>query len=95
MGQVAVRTADNKFRSPAIARYITERNAMLMKRDPDALSAFMRSHGLRVPSCREAAEVTLHKTITGVVSLPLEIRKASKAWLTERGYHSLDDGDLG
>jgi hypothetical protein len=67
---------------------------MLMKRDPDALSEFMRSHGLRVPSSREAAEVTLHKTITGVMSLPLELRKASKAWLTERGYHSLDDGEL-
>ena len=65
-----------------------------MQRDPDVLMAFMRERGLQVPSSRDSAEVTLHKTITGVVSLPRKLRRASKRWLTERGFHSLDDGDL-
>ena len=67
---------------------------MLMRRDPDALMVFMRERGLHAPSSRDSAEVTLHKTITGVVSLPRKLRRASKRWLTERGFHSLDDGDL-
>jgi hypothetical protein len=77
-----------------IERYNRKRNAMLMQRDPDALIVFMRKHRLPVPSSRAAAELTMHKSITSVVSLPLEVRKASKQWLTERGYHSLDDGEL-
>lgn len=78
-----------------IKLYNRERNAMLMQRDPDALMAFMRERGLQgVPPSRASAEVTLHKTITGVVSLPRKLRRASKRWLTERGFHSLDDGDL-
>jgi hypothetical protein len=78
-----------------IERYNRARNAMLRKRDPDALIAFMKEHGLSTPSSRAAAEAALHKTITGVVSLPRALRLASKAWLTARGLHSLDDGDLG
>jgi hypothetical protein len=77
-----------------IKLYNRERDAMLMQRDPDVLMAFLRERGLPVPWSRDSAEVTLHKTITGVVSLPRKMRRASKRWLTERGYHSLDDGDL-
>lgn len=40
------------------------------------------------------ARVTLHKTITGVVTLPLEVRRRSKAWLDARSFTSFDDGDL-
>jgi hypothetical protein len=78
----------------SLEHYIRERDAMLLKRDPDALIAFLAAHRLPVPSSRASAEVTLHKSITAVQSLPLQIRKASKAWLAERGLHSLDDGEL-
>jgi hypothetical protein len=78
----------------AIKRYNAERNAMLLKGSVVALQQFMMKHGLQLPSSDAAAEVTLHKTITGVRSLPLDYRKKSKAWLTERGLHSLDDGEL-
>lgn len=79
----------------AIKKYNELRNAMLLKGDIVEMQAFMLEHGVRLPSCDEAAWVTLHKTITAVQSLPLDYRKKSKAWLTERGYHSLDDGELG
>lgn len=78
-----------------IKRYNAERNAMLLRGSVVELQGFMMKHGIRLPSSDAAAEVTLHKTITAVPSLPLDYRKKSKAWLTERGYHSLDDGELG
>jgi hypothetical protein len=31
---------------------------------------------------------------TAVETLPFEVRNASRKWLRERGYRSLDDGDL-
>lgn len=74
--------------------YLIARNDILAKGDPDALMQFMLDWKLPVPSNRYAAEVTLHKARTGAVSLPRELRVASKRWLTERGYGSLDDGDL-
>ncbi|HEX3412848.1 MAG TPA: hypothetical protein VHT00_14105 [Stellaceae bacterium] len=77
-----------------VKRYIEDRNEMLLQRDPDALIAFMKRHKLPRPRSRAAAELTLHKTITSAVSLPDDVRRASKQWLTERGYHSLDDGEL-
>jgi hypothetical protein len=78
----------------SIEQYTQLRDAMLLKRNPDALIAFLRRHRLPVPSSRASAEVALHKSITGVQSLPLQIRQASKQWLTARGYYSLDDGEL-
>lgn len=65
-----------------------------LRAGPDALLAFMREQGLREPTSRDLLLMTFHKTITGSTSLPIEVRRASKAWLTMRGCHSLDDGDL-
>ena len=77
-----------------LAEYFRERDAVLLKCDPDALIAFMHKHDLPTPSSRKAAEIMLHKTITAATLLPLKFRISSKQWLTERGYHSLDDGEL-
>jgi hypothetical protein len=77
-----------------IAAYCAERNAMLLKGDVDALIAFNEKHGNPPFSSRELAEVTLHKMCTAVETLPFEVRNASRKWLRERGYRSLDDGDL-
>lgn len=46
---------------------------------------------------RENEEVfwkSVHMAITAANDLPIEFRRTSKAWLTERGAKSLDDGDL-
>lgn len=42
----------------------------------------------------EVAEIAFHQARTAIPGLPLEIRQASKYWLTERGFNSLDNGDL-
>jgi hypothetical protein len=65
-----------------------------LRAGPDALLAFIREQGLRDPSCRDVLLMTFHKTVTASRTLPKEVRRASKAWLTMRGCHSLDDGDL-
>lgn len=82
-------------RRALIKAYNAERNAMLLKGSIIELQGFMMKHGQPLPRDDAQAWVVLHKTITSVPSLPLDYRKKSKAWLTERGFHSLDDGELG
>jgi hypothetical protein len=72
--------------SDDLAEYVAARDEMLMKLDPLALIDFQRANNLPVASSVEVAEVTLHKTISGVASLPAEMRAKSIAWLKERGY---------
>lgn len=79
----------------AIVAYLKERDEVLMSGNIDRLIAFQNKHNPSSPfRNREIAEVSLHKSRTAVQSLPMEYRLASKRWLSERGYHSLDDGDL-
>lgn len=82
-------------RDEDLTRYIAERNQVLLTGTPDDLLHFMKRHGIKEPSCREALELTFHKTITGITSLPMDLRKKSKAWLDAHGSRSLDDGELG
>lgn len=77
-----------------IQTYNAKRDAMLLKGDPQALIDFQIENGLQHASSIEVAEITLHKTRTGIVTLPREVRRASWVWLTERGYSTWDDGDL-
>jgi hypothetical protein len=66
----------------------------VLKQSPDALLAFMRARGMPEPSCREILEMTFHKSITASTTLPFDYRKKSKAWLQDRAFHPLDDGDV-
>jgi hypothetical protein len=75
-----------------IKQYCVERDKVLLTGSPEQLKAFMHRHGL--PCADRSLKVTMHKAITASRSLPLEYRRQSKVWLTTRGYHSLDDGDL-
>lgn len=77
-----------------LQQYLAERDHILLTGTPDDLRILMRKYDLHEPSSPEVLEITFHKTITGIESLPLEHRKRSKAWLSARGYHSLDDGNL-
>jgi hypothetical protein len=79
-------------KDPAIAAAIRERDAALLA-GIEALIALARKRGKPFPN-RDMAEVTLHKARTAATSLPLELRRASKQWLSARGYHSLDDGEV-
>jgi hypothetical protein len=78
-----------------ISRFITERNAVLLRGDVEECVAFLLKHnpGMVRPS-PAVAELMMHKAITGCVALPVAYRRASAHWLLRRGYRSFDDGDL-
>jgi hypothetical protein len=65
-----------------------------MQGSVDLLIAFHAEHGLLPYPSRAVAEIALHQSRTAVVALPMSVRSASKQWLIERGYRSLDDGDV-
>ena len=80
---------------PEIAAFVKERNEVLLSGDIDRCSAFLTKHNPGFsPSTRLVAEIMMHKARMAVLSLPIEARKESKKWLTDRGYFSFDDGDL-
>ena len=77
--------------------WLTERNALLRAAfNFETMKAYMAKYSPGFPLVSEqVAEITFHKSRTAMLALPREVRQASKAWLSERGYTSLDDGDLG
>jgi hypothetical protein len=76
-----------------VRAFVKRRNRALLS-GLGATIRFARKQGIEFPN-REVAELAFHKMRTAVRSLPLEIRRASHAWLKARGAKTLDDGDLG
>ncbi len=75
--------------------FIKRRNEALSSRDVDKVMAFHKEWSpSTAPKSREVCEIGMHIAITAVTTLPVEDRRASKQWLEQRGYSSLDDGDL-
>lgn len=76
-----------------IKAFTEERDAVLIEGNLDKLRAFHAKHNPNrsQPSDDRILEVSLHKARTACLSLPLPMRRASKVWLLERGYTSLDD----
>lgn len=73
-----------------IKKYTSERDAVLLTGDVSKLENFARKHGVSKPK-EVTWELIMHKMITACTSLPEGYRQKSKAWLKERGFHSLDD----
>lgn len=77
-----------------IAQFEKERNEALLSMDEDKIrTVLLKWSGRPIPQ-GEVFWGAIHKTITGIPSLPLDFRKKSKRWLEERNLTSLDDGDL-
>lgn len=80
-----------------IEEFTRERNAALLSLDKGKILAYARKWGVQLPFDPKEDELfwaSVHKAITGIASLPLEVRRNSKAWLTARGFSAWDDGDL-
>jgi len=77
-----------------IREFNERRNKLLLAHDLEGLKKFLKERKMPYPRDRATMLVTMHKSITAVVSLPKAFRQASKNWLTHRGLQSLDDGDL-
>ena len=80
--------------SDELKAFVKARDEMLLKGSIDDLRAFMQAYDMPFPEDDKSAELTLHKTITAAVDLPMEYRRKSKQWLLERGCMPLDDGDV-
>lgn len=75
--------------------FVKERNEALLSMDEAKIRGFFRKWNEFELSTNNAVFWTsIHKAITGVKGLPIDFRKASKAWLDKRGFKSFDDGDL-
>lgn len=78
-----------------IDKFLKERDEALISGDITKVMAFHNLYNPEKPMTDpKMAEIVLHKGRTACLSLPLEVRKKSKAWLTLNGFHSMDDGDL-
>lgn len=78
-----------------LQEFLAERDAMLRALDPERAIAYYKKYnpGKSVPE-GEILMISLHKARTACLSLTREERLESQHWLAERGYGSLDDGDL-
>lgn len=77
------------------AQFVAEGNAAMLSLDEQKIRAFVRKwNGKELPADPETFWGAIHKAITGRISLPIEFRRQSKAYLTARGLRSHDDGDL-
>jgi hypothetical protein len=76
--------------------FIEERDAVLLSLDVKRMVRFYKKYNGKeaVFSNEETALAAMHKARTAAKTLPLPERQKSKAWLTERGLTSMDDGDL-
>lgn len=78
-----------------IKEFCRERNEAFLSLDEQKIRSFHRKWNHReLPTNMDVFWGAIHKAITGVNSLPLEFRQASKLYLFERNLQSLDDGDL-
>jgi hypothetical protein len=77
--------------------FVRERDDALLSLDKEQLLAYARKWGVNlsyIPKSDELFWVSIHKARTAATSLPIAARQESKRWLHERGYQSMDDGDV-
>ena len=71
-----------------------DREEALLSLDPAKLRAYAAKYGAECPQDDETLIISAHKAITVCRDLPMDRRRASKAWLNQRRFESLDDGDV-
>jgi hypothetical protein len=78
-----------------ISQFNKERNEALLSMEEQKIRDMVRKwNRTEMPSDMNIFWATVHKAITGAMSLPIEFRRKSKQWLDERGLKSHDDGEL-
>jgi hypothetical protein len=73
------------------AEFIRERNEALASLDEARIRAYARKYNSWVPDHPETFWRAVHKAITAIPELPLELRRKSKAWLEARGSQPWGD----
>lgn len=73
--------------------WIDRRDEILLRGDVREVIELIKELWGKAPT-KAMAEVAMHEAITAALSLPMEYRSKSKKWLHDRGFKSLDDGDV-
>lgn len=74
-----------------------ERDQAMTSMDRDKILAYAAKYGVNManlPQTDERFWAAVHVCISGVETLPMPMRKASKRWLIEHGMPSFDDGKV-
>jgi hypothetical protein len=77
-----------------------DRNEALLSMNETCIRAFAKKYDLELPEHAGTQQATtlfwaaVHKSITAIPALPIEFRRQSKQWLSERNLQSEDDGEL-
>lgn len=86
---------ERRKRAEKLERFVRERDEMLLKCSVEELKHFVVNHAKEYGEDFVEAfllagdliqEVTLHKMIAAVTTMPVHMRRDSMAWLTEHGY---------
>lgn len=76
-------------------QFFKDRHEALLSMDKEKILAYALKYKLRnLPADDEMFWIAIHKARTALEDLPMPERSKSKRWLLERGYYSLDDGDV-
>lgn len=82
------------MKEPTLEEWKADRREALMSLDKTKILAYFKKYDITPPEKEIVFWGAVHKAVTGATDLPLKHRRASKDWLTKRGFKSLDDGDL-
>ena len=74
--------------------FLNDRKEALLSMDKEVIKKYCQKYGIKMPEEEETFWCAIHKARTADLQLPFYQRKKSKQWLFERGFHSMDDGDL-
>lgn len=78
-----------------LEQFKADRNEALLSLDEHKIRAMYKKwNGFDLNANPEVFWISVHKAITAALDLPDEFRQKSKTWLKERGWTSMDDGDL-
>lgn len=77
-----------------VQEYIKARDKVLLNGKLEDLKAFLKERNMPCPKRKEILIVVWHQCITASENLPKDYRRISRKWLIDRGYRSLDNGDL-
>lgn len=75
-------------------QFLADRKAALLSLDKKIIQQYMHKYDVRIPTVENTFWIAVHAARTGAKDLPMEARIFSKRWLIERGYRSMDDGDI-
>lgn len=86
--------SEEKSLEEKITEFRNDRDSALLTMDEQKIREFGKRYNIQMSEKPLVFWATVHKSITAVQNLPLELRQKSKDWLTENGFQSMDPGDL-